>query len=147
MSHETLFTIFNFIALISWLFLIFAPEWKYTKSLVISGMVSLLFSGLYIILVVSGLTESSGDFTTLAGVKAMFQNDSVALAGWLHYLAFDLFVGTWIVANSSRYSIKHAYVIPSLILTFLLGPAGLLTYFIIRYFYKVRFFNHENFGS
>lgn len=147
MSYETLFTVFNTIALVSWLFLIFAPQWKYTRSLVISGMVSLVFAGGYIFLFVSGVTDSSGDFTSLAGVRSMFQSDSLLLAGWLHYLAFDLFVGTWIVANSTRYSIKHAYVIPALILTFMLGPAGLLTYFIIRYFYKVRFFNHENFGS
>lgn len=147
MSYENLFTIFNTLAFVSWMFLIFAPGWKYTKSLVISGMISLIFAGGYIFLFVSGITDSSSDYTTLAGVRAMFQNDALLLAGWLHYLSFDLFVGTWIVANSRRYSIKHAYIIPALILTFLTGPIGLLTYFIIRYFYKVRFFNHENFGS
>ena len=52
--------------------------------------------------------------------------------GWVHYLAFDLFVGSWQVRDAQERGIPHLAVVPSLILTFLFGPVGLLLYFIIR---------------
>jgi len=54
------------------------------------------------------------------------------LAGWVHYLAFDLFIGSWEVRDANRHGIPPWAIIPSLILTFLFGPMGLLLYFLIR---------------
>src|SRR4051812_21348401 len=50
------------------------------------------------------------------------------LAGWTHYLAFDLFVGRWEVRDAQRRGIPHLLITPALVLTFLLGPAGFLFY-------------------
>ncbi len=54
------------------------------------------------------------------------------LAGWLHYLAFDLFVGAWEVRDASTHGVPHVLVVPCLLLTFLLGPIGLLAYHAVR---------------
>jgi hypothetical protein len=56
------------------------------------------------------------------------------LAGWTHYLAFDLFIGGWEVRDAQRRGIPHLLIVPALVLTFLLGPAGLLFYLAIRWF-------------
>jgi len=77
--------------------------------------------------------EAEGDFFTLAGVQQLFANPWAALAGWLHYLAFDLFIGSWEVRNARRVGIPHWQVIPCLFLTFMLGPVGLLVYFVLRW--------------
>ena len=67
-----------------------------------------------------------------AEVMRLFTNQWVVLAGWIHYLAFDLFVGGWEVRDSQARGISHWFVIPCLILTFLLGPIGFLLYHIVR---------------
>jgi hypothetical protein len=54
------------------------------------------------------------------------------LAGWIHYLAFDLFIGSWEVRDAQRLGLNHLLVIPCLALTFLFGPIGLMLYFLIR---------------
>jgi len=55
------------------------------------------------------------------------------LAGWVHYLAFDLFVGSWEARDALSHRIPHLAVIPCLLLTFLFGPAGLLLYLLLRF--------------
>ena len=62
----------------------------------------------------------------------LFRNEWLVLAGWIHYLAFDLFVGAWEVRDSQDRGISHFLVIPCLLLTFFLGPIGLLLYFTVR---------------
>ena len=64
----------------------------------------------------------------------LFTNEWATLAGWIHYLAFDLFVGAWEVKDAQEKNISHWFVIPCLILTFLFGPIGFLLYSILRFF-------------
>jgi hypothetical protein len=68
----------------------------------------------------------------LADVRALFSNDFLLLAGWIHYLAFDLFIGSWEVRDARRLGIHHLTVVPCLVLTFMLGPVGLLLYLALR---------------
>ena len=63
---------------------------------------------------------------------ASFETPGLLLAGWLHYLAFDLFVGAWEVRTARAEGIPHLLVVPALILTFLFGPAGLLLFLVLR---------------
>jgi hypothetical protein len=74
-----------------------------------------------------------GSFATLPGVMALFTSPYVALAGWVHYLVFDLFVGAWEVRDAQRLGIRHAVVVPCLVMTFLLGPSGLLAWMGVRW--------------
>ncbi len=131
MKAETLFTICNAVAAIGWLSLIFLPRWKWTRRVVISGGLSLLFAAVYLVLVVTTFGQAEGGFGSLADVGKLFRNDWVLLGGWVHYLAFDLFVGSWEVSDAERLELRHLLVIPCLILTFLLGPIGFLLYHLL----------------
>jgi hypothetical protein len=67
----------------------------------------------------------------LHAVAQLFYNPWFLLAGWIHYLAFDLFVGCWQVRHAQQQGIPHWMVVPCLILTFLFGPMGWLMYFVL----------------
>lgn len=131
---ETIYSIINTIALIGWICLIFFPTKRWTFGIVASGGVSIILTIFYIYFLAAAMTGEStgGDFSTLAGVKLLFQTDMGVLAGWAHYLAFDLFIGAFITSNAQKLGLTHWKITPCLILTFLFGPIGLLTYFIIR---------------
>jgi hypothetical protein len=75
---------------------------------------------------------SEGGFGSLAEVAQLFANPWLLLAGWTHYLAFDLFVGSWEAQDARARGIAHWLVLPCLLLTFLFGPAGWLLYLTLR---------------
>lgn len=133
MNLDTLFSVVNLAALIGWLLLIFAPRWRWTRQLVLSLGVSLLLAVVYVFMFALNITDFKPDsFNTLDGVVALFKVPQAVLIGWVHYLAFDLFVGCWEVNNAQKSGVPHGMVIPCLLFTFMLGPTGLLMYFIVR---------------
>ncbi len=73
-----------------------------------------------------------GGFGTLAEVRILFDIPGMLAAGWIHYLAFDLFVGSWIAARGAALRLPHWQLLPVLLLTFLFGPAGLLAFMLLR---------------
>lgn len=73
----------------------------------------------------------------------LFQNQKLVVAGWVHYLAFDLLTGIFIKKNSLKYGISHWFIIPCLLFTFMLGPVGLLLYLLMR-FIQTRDYFAEN---
>lgn len=91
-----------------------------------------LWGAAYAIFLVQGMAETEGSFSSIEGVRALFASDSALTAGWLHYLAFDLFVGTWIARDSTERGLHGLLVIPCLGLTLMFGPAGLLLYLALR---------------
>jgi hypothetical protein len=128
---ESLFSIATRTALPGWLLLIFLPRWKYS-TLLAGFLIPLLLGVLYAWLVALHFGSNEGGFESLGDVRLLFSNDFLLLAGWVHYLAFDLFTGGWEVRDSERSGIHHLLVVPCLLLTFLFGPAGLLLYFAVR---------------
>jgi hypothetical protein len=93
MDWENLFGIANALALAAWLALLLLPRWDWLKRAIRFGAVGLL-AVLYSALVfLYFFRVSGGGFNSLAAVRALFASDPVLLAGWVHYLAFDLFVG------------------------------------------------------
>jgi multisubunit Na+/H+ antiporter MnhB subunit len=133
MSAETLFSICNTLVLPQWLLLIFAPRWIWTQRLIQSYVIPLLLALAYIFLLATHIHESpDGGFSSLAAVKNLFAADFLLLAGWIHYLAFDLVVGSWIVLDSQKTGLRHWLVVPCLIFTFMLGPFGFLLYQILK---------------
>jgi hypothetical protein len=73
-----------------------------------------------------------GGFGSLRDLRLFFDRPQLLLAGWLHYLALDLFVGSFEVRDAVRHGISHAWVVPCLLLTLLFGPLGLLAYLAVR---------------
>ena len=134
MKAETIFSIANTLALAGWILLLFVPRWNWTRKIVISGAIPLLLSVAYLVLIALFFGKADGGFDSLANVMKLFTNEWAVLAGWIHYLAFDLFVGSWEVNDAQEKNISHWFVIPCLALTFLLGPIGFLLYHIIRFF-------------
>ena len=131
MSPEQAFSILNLLTAAAWLPLLFLPRVRWAVRLVPVLMPAIL-AVVYTLIVVSTLPWSEGGFSSLAGVRALFGNPWILLAGWTHYLAFDLFVGGWEVRDAQQRGISHLFVVPVLVLTFLVGPAGLLLYLIVR---------------
>jgi hypothetical protein len=72
--------------------------------------------------------RTPGGFSSLAAVATLFGNPWALLAGWIHYLAFDLLIGTWEARDARERGVPHLLLVPCLILTFLFGPAGWLLY-------------------
>jgi hypothetical protein len=110
---------------------VFLPRARWAAT-VVPVAVPALLAVVYVVLVVASLPWSEGGFSSLADVRALFDDPRVLLAGWTHYLAFDLFVGGWEVRDAQRHGIRHLFVVPALALTFLFGPAGLLMYLSVR---------------
>lgn len=141
MSPESIFSACSSIAMIGWVILIIAsPLWQSFDKFII-GIVITLFAIAYTWLIAKGF--SMGDFQkfgSLDGIMELFTNRIAVTAGWVHYLAFDLFVGVWIKKNSIKYNISHALVIPCMLLTFMLGPIGLLLYLLIRFVASKKYF-------
>ena len=113
--------------------MIIAPRWIWTRKIVLSGLLPLLLGLVYITLIVAFFGKSEGNFSSLSGVAKLFENPYALTAGWIHYLAFDMFIGAWEITNSQKHSISHWLMIPCLFLTLMFGPIGLLAYFLIRW--------------
>lgn len=134
MSAETIFSICNMAVLPGWALLIFLPRWKWTLGLISAGLIPFMLGLVYVsILLSQGMGgEEGGGFGSVEAVSILFSNPYALTAGWIHYLAFDLFVGSWEVRDAQQKGIPHWMVIPCLILTFVFGPTGLAAYLVIR---------------
>ena len=131
MNGDLLFQIGNFTALVGWAALLISPWFPVLADrfagLLVPGLLSVAYAGL----VMAFWTSAEGGFGSLDDVALLFQAREVLLAGWLHYLAFDLFVGALEVRMARRARIPFVLVVPCLVLTFLLGPAGLLLFLVL----------------
>ncbi|MEO7674675.1 MAG: ABA4-like family protein [Pyrinomonadaceae bacterium] len=134
MKAEQIFSMASLLAMLSWILIIVLPRWRLTAKIVLNGAIPLLLSAAYLVLIVMFFGAADGGFDSLANVMKLFTNEWAVLAGWIHYLAFDLFVGSWEVTDAQANGISHWFVIPCLVLTFLLGPIGFLMYGILRFF-------------
>lgn len=132
MDTTLFFKIANNTAMLGWLLLLIVPKWKYTIPFIVSAIIFFL-TGSYTFIIVKTLPFIKPDvFSSLATIRNLFQNDIALLAGWVHYLAFDLFVGIYIVKESEKCKIHRLIVTLLLPLTFLFGPIGYAAFQIIK---------------
>ncbi len=136
-----IFSIANSLAMLGWLALIIFPHKKLTRIMLHRGIFMALLGVAYVVFIVQGFGNGGG-FGSIEEVRKLFSSDAALLAGWLHYLAFDLFVGAWITRDARRVGIPHWAIILPLLLTFMLGPAGFLVYFLMR-LVKLKSFTDE----
>ncbi len=133
---NSLFSYGNMLAMVGWIALVVALFAKSVRPRIIVGtrfIIPVLFALAYIALLTMGVDAfKDGGFSSITQVRALFMNDNALTAGWLHYLAFDLFVGTWIVEDGTRRGVMPWLIIPCLALTFMFGPAGYLLYLLLR---------------
>lgn len=147
MPLETLFTIANYSVIPFWLMLIVAPRSSWTHRLVNGPVVLLLLTPIYAYLLFGyGPAPSDMEFRSLYGVMIGFSAPHIVVAGWIHYLIFDLFVGAWEARDAERRGIPHLWVIPCLITTLMIPPVGLLLYVLVRFF-RTRVLEYDETGD
>src|SRR5690606_32329068 len=118
----------NMTALVCWGLLVVWPARRSVTHLIAGRIVPAIFAVLYVAIVAVEFPRAQGGFDTLVGVHALFQNRWMLLAGWLHYLAFDLLVGTWEARDALARGVPRWLLVPCLLLTFMFGPTGWLAY-------------------
>jgi len=139
-----LFDVCNLLILLVWGLVLFFPRWKTSENLISYPWVPLGISFFYSYFIVVSVGLVEADFSSLEGIVSLFKNTTPesAAAGWLHYLAFDFWVGTWIIRHSRKNEIAHLAIILPLLCTFMLGPVGIMIYsllfFGIRQFRKAK---------
>lgn len=113
--------------------MIIVPNWKVTQSLITHKAIPIVLSLVYIVYITKAMMISGSlDFGSLASVMALFTEENAVLGGWVHYLAFDLIVGMYILDQNKTLRIKHWLIVPCLLCTFMLGPIGFLLFVIIK---------------
>lgn len=133
MNPEQVFSIVGMMAMPMWILLIFLPKWKVTRLLVDYKVIPLLLSVIYAIYIFLSIQNGGGlDFGSLRSVMKLFTVENAVLAGWVHYLAFDLLVGMWMVNQNQRLNIHPVLMAPCLFATFMLGPVGFILFNIIK---------------
>ena len=131
---EQVFSICGLLAMVGWAALVIFPGKPFAVNVFARLLVPGLIGVVYITLMVGNrdLVPADGGFGSLAAVKALFQVDALLLGGWVHYLSFDLFVGSWEVEDARTRGVPHWLVLPCLFATLMAGPAGLLLYLLLR---------------
>jgi hypothetical protein len=143
-NDETIFLVVNYSVLPAWALLVFAPDREITKRVVHSGLFAILLGIPYALLLFGDHPGPQGSsFFTLEGVTRIFTTPRTIIACWVHYLVFDLFVGSWIARDRKRLGLPHLASVPSIVLTLLFGPIGLLSWVVVRGAAKKRFGTSE----
>lgn len=128
MTPDGLFQIANPVALLGWIILTAAiflnrPFWRDT----VAGLaLPLALSAAYTTLIAISWWSAEGGYGSLADVQRLFTSPWIALAGWVHYLAFDIFIVAWLSRQFMERGVPRLLLVPVLPLTFLFGPAGFL---------------------
>ncbi len=128
MDWEVVFSATSALAMVSWLALIFLPRWRWVlialRYVVIAGL-GVLYATLVFVYF---FRVEGGGFSSLAALSLLFTSSPALLAGWIHYLAFDLFLGTWIAERADTRGLSRIVQAPILVATFMFGPLGYLLY-------------------
>jgi hypothetical protein len=132
MTLDTLFQLCSTTVMVGWLALLASPIVPTLADRVSGLLIPTLLAILYAGLVMAFWTRAQGGFDSLPNVMRLFTSPEIALAGWIHYLAFDLFIGAWEVRTAREDRIPFILVVPCLLLTFLFGPAGYLAFVSLR---------------
>jgi len=132
MNFELVFSVAGLLAMLGWGCLLASPVMP-TLSDRLAGYVipSVLAVGYFVLLIL--YPAEKGGFGSLEEVALLFTSSASLLAGWIHFLAFDLIVGAWICRTARKEDLKFWMALPCLPVTFLFGPAGFLLFVLIRF--------------
>ena len=149
LTFENIYLWTNFGILPFWLMLIIIPNSKFTQFFVNSIILPLILSTTYIYIIYQAILMDEPIFdvfklyVSLDNLYILFATESFLLVFWLHFLALNLFLGSWISREGIKYKIPRSLVFTPLILVYLTGPLGLVLYWLIRVFYAKRISFHD----
>ena len=133
MTPTEVFSIASMITMLMWILMIFLSKWKVTRFLIDFKVIPLALAFIYAIYIFQAIQIGGMmDFGSLKSVMALFTEENAVLAGWVHYLAFDLLIGMWMLDQNKELRINQLIMAPCLFLTFMLGPIGFLLFMIIK---------------
>lgn len=140
MTPETAFQYANLLVLPQWILMIVAPRWRMTQMLTQLLPIPMILGVMYLYWLFGAPASGNSTsfdfraFSTLQGVMLLMGGGQkeAALAGWIHYLAFDLVAGSYILRDGQSRNIHHGWLIPCMALCFILGPSGLVGYGLLR---------------
>jgi putative Mn2+ efflux pump MntP len=142
MSPDFIFQLCSGLAFIGWLLLLIVSPYVMEIDKFLIGVIITVLALVYAWLIFSSFHPGDmKNFGSLDGVMQLFQSKVLVTAGWVHYLAFDLLTGIWIKRNAVKHNIPHGWTIPCLLLTFMLGPVGLLLFLAIRFVKTKQYFS------
>lgn len=135
-----LFRLSNLLVIPFWALMILLPRWRWTQRIMGSPWVSALPALVYVALVVPrlGTIWPAVMKPTLSGIAALLGSPEGATIAWVHFLAFDLFIGRWVYLDSRERRLSALLMAPILFFTLMLGPLGFLTYLVLRSFAMTR---------
>ena len=149
LTFENIYLWINIGILPFWLMLIIIPDSKFTTFFVNSIILPLILSAAYIyviyqtILLEEPIFDTFKIYLSLENLYTIFATESFLLIFWLHFLALNLFLGSWISRDGVKYSMPRSLVFTPLILVYFTGPLGLVLYWIIRVFYSKKLGFHD----
>ena len=141
---EILYYWVNFGVLPFWLILIFFPQSNLCRYFVTSIFPILLLSGAYIFMLYKSYLSSyeflaNFDlYLSISNLSKLFSNETFLMLFWIHFVSINLFTGGWIVKDSQKFGINKIILFLPLLITYLIGPLGILVYWIVRIFYAKR---------
>ena len=141
---EILYYWVNFGVLPFWLILIFFPQSNLCRYFVTSIFPILLLSGAYIFMLYKSYLSSyeflaNFDlYLSISNLSNLFSNETFLMLFWIHFVSINLFTGGWIVKDSQKFGINKIILFLPLVITYLIGPLGVLVYWIVRIFYAKR---------
>ena len=132
MKADLIFSIANVIAIVGWLLLAIGPGWGITRRIVLSGILPLLLSIAYLVLILLFFGRAEVDSVHCRCDEALYKR--MGDAGGVDTLpGFDIFIGAWEVRDAQERGVLTSWLSPVSCSHFL-GPIGLLLYHIIRHF-------------
>lgn len=137
MSLEAVFSLASALATVGWVLLALVPL-RFRWPVRAARLVAVVIAFGYVALLATFFSRGEGGFGSLAQVAELFETPGLLLAGWVHYLAFDLLIGSWEREEAARIGLGWWMLVPSLLLTFMFGPAGWLSFLAARHFQKAR---------
>ena len=149
LTFKNIFLYFNFGVLPFWLMMILIPNSRITKVLVNSIIIPLILAITYIyviykaILLGESLLQTFSLYLNLDNLYTLFSIESFLLVFWLHFLALNLFLGSWIASDGVKYNMPKSLVFVPLILVYFSGPVGLVLYWFFRIFYAKKLNFHD----
>lgn len=132
LAPDLVFSLGNGIVFAGWLILILLPRRFALLNAVPKYAIPTLFGLVYAGITLSRFFASGGGYGSLDAVRTLFSTDELLVAGWLHYLAFDLFVGCWIAEQADRMGLSRLIQAVILFTTFIFPPVGLVLFLATR---------------